>query len=254
MNNNCITVLADKNYIHFFEKLHNDIREVGKYTGDIVLLTDRRTNCSKIRKINDKKIIIARFDKIKFSREANKELNKIPSGRNKSKPFQWHKINLFDNYFKQWNYIFYLDINMKIRGDINEILKLGKKGILYAPFDAYPNLDWKLGSQFNTKSKTYELLKQKYNLDNPKYFQTGILFFDSNLIEKNTKDNLIKLVEKFPISKTNEQGIMNLYFIYEKNVFSRFPVEISNDITYSYWRIRDRNSIITKRDIYEFEK
>ena len=32
--------------------------------------------------------------------------------------------------------------------------------------------------------------------------------------------NLINIVEEYPVSKNNEQGIMNLYFIFEKICFS----------------------------------
>ncbi len=254
MKNSCITVLANKDYIHHFEKIHNDLRGLGKYNGDIVLLTDLKTNCSQIEKLNDEKIIIARLDKIKFTKKTNKELNKIKNSRNKSKPFQWHKLNLFDNYFKQWEFIFYLDINMKIRGNINNILELGENNTLLAPYDAYPNLDWKLDSQFEKESNIFPLLNERYDLSIAKYFQTGILFFDSKIINTNTKRDLINLTEQFPISKTNEQGIMNLYFIFEKNIFSQFPLELNNEITYSYWKIKNKISTITKRDIYEYEK
>lgn len=40
-------------------------------------------------------------------------------GRELNKTFQWHKIYLFHSYFKKWDIVFYLDIEMKIFKDIN---------------------------------------------------------------------------------------------------------------------------------------
>ena len=249
--NTAITVMANKPYLKFFEQIHYDLRETGKYYGDIILLTDEKTNCKKINKLNDKKINIKRFNKIKFSRNANNNLNKIKFGRNKTKQFQWHKFYLFNEFFKNWNFIFYLDINMKIRNNINELLKLASKDTLFAPYDAFPNLDWKLKSQFDTENPLYDELKQKYDLENPKYFQTGILFFDTGIIRKNTFKRLSELTETYPISKNNEQGIMNLYFLYDFPVFKRLPENVQSKKTYSYWKLENIDSIITKKDIYQ---
>ena len=68
------------------------------------------------------------------------------------------------------------------------------------------------------------------------------------IIEKNTLENLLSLVKKFPISKNNEQGILNLYFLYDFPVFERLPVKINDHITYSYWDDDNKNAIITKKN------
>ena len=250
VKNIAMTVLANKSYLDNFEKIYHDLREIGKYSGDIVLLTDNRTNCNQIKKLKDEKVTIKRFQKIKFSRETNKHLNKIEFGRNKSKPFQWHKFYLFNEFFKKWNFIFYLDINMRINHEINELLDLAEENTLFAPYDAFPDLDWKLKSQFNTESLIYEKLQAKYDLDNPKYFQTGILFYDTDIIKNNTFDELLTLSETYPISKNNEQGIMNLYFMYDFPVFKKLPDRIKSKKTYSYWKLEEIESIITKKNIY----
>ena len=51
--------------------------------------------------------------------------------RNKTKKFQWHKLHLFDEYMKNWDYIFYLDINMNIHYDINKILDISQQIVLW---------------------------------------------------------------------------------------------------------------------------
>ena len=48
-----IGVMANKKYIKHFDEMYYQIRDVGKYSGDIVLLTDNKTNCSKVKKLSD---------------------------------------------------------------------------------------------------------------------------------------------------------------------------------------------------------
>ena len=40
------------------------------------------------------------------------------------------------------------------------------------------------------------------------------MYFDTNIIDDSTFEKIISIVEKYPISITNEQGILNLYFLF----------------------------------------
>ena len=131
---------------------------------------------------------------------------------------------------------------MTIRDDINNLFNLRSENKLVAPYDAYPDLDWNLESQFTNDKILLHELSQKYDLSLRKYFQTGILLYDTAIIKKNTFQDLINLVEKYPVSKNNEQGIMNLYFIFEKNEF-----EPLNSSVYSYWYEKNKKATVTKR-------
>ena len=44
------------------------------------------------------------------------------------------------------------------------------------------------------------------------------------------------MIKLYPISRTNEQAIMNLYFIFNKNLYEQIPKTIDNVDTYSYWK------------------
>jgi hypothetical protein len=67
------------------------------------------------------------------------------------------------------------------------------------------------------------------------------MLFDTNIILDNTFNDLINLMNKYPISKTNEQAIMNLYFNAEKNVWKQIPLGY-----YDYMRRENYNYILTK--------
>ena len=241
-NNHCVTVLANREYLRFFPSFYDQLRNKGEYRGDINLLTDNSIYLSSFNKKNYKNVNILKFKKIKFSNVTSKKLNSIENGRNLTKPFQWNKFYLFDKQFKEWDFNLYVDINMKINGNINNVLNLKKERKLIAPYDAYPDLDWTLESQFNGDEEILKKLKKKYDLSLKKYFQTGILYYDTSIIESNTIQNLKNIVEKYPVSKNNEQGIMNLYFIFEKDLFS----PLSKDV-YSYWSEKNDKAIITKK-------
>ena len=63
----CITLLADKNYLHFFPKIYEQIREVGKFDGDINLITNK--NKLKIKPKNFYNVNIFEFEQIRFSKD-----------------------------------------------------------------------------------------------------------------------------------------------------------------------------------------
>jgi hypothetical protein len=155
----------------------------------------------------------------------------ISDGRNINKKFQWHKLHLFNTFFKQWNYIFYLDCGLTIYDDINPLINERKPNKLLAHSDAFPTYNWKLHNQFDKNSSFFSILSEKYNL-NIDYCQTTIMLYDTSIIEEGTFNNLYNLMNEYPISITNDQGIIALYFTNIKPYFEQ--IRINNDDTYFY--------------------
>ena len=73
------------------------------------------------------------------------------------------------------------------------------------------------------------------------------MYFDTNIIDTNTKKEIINLVNKYPIAISNEQAILNLYFYLDKKIYEELPSEIDDFITYFYWKIENKKIIITKQ-------
>ena len=238
----CVTVMANRSYLRYFPDFYQQLRVNGQYSGEINLITDNSIHMTNFKRYKYENVNIFKFKSIKFSPNTLKKLNAIENGRNLTKSFQWRKFHLFDPVFREWKFNLYIDINMKINRDITRILNLKKENKLIAPYDAYPDLDWSLGTQFNGDKETMEELRKDYDLNTRKYFQTGIIFYDTSIIKKDTISSLIQLVEKYPVSKNNEQGIMNLHFLYDRNLF--FPLD--KDV-YSYWSKNNSNAVITKK-------
>jgi hypothetical protein len=100
---------------------------------------------------------------------------------------------------------------MTIFSDITPLLDTKKEGKFLAHSDAFPFYTWKLHTQFEHMDPYYADMSSKYNM-NIDYCQTGIMLFDTNIIQDDTFDKLYDLSLKYPISKTNEQGIIALYY------------------------------------------
>ena len=100
---------------------------------------------------------------------------------------------------------------------------------------------WSLGTQFDTEHPMFNELNEKYDLLNiKKYFQTGVMLYDTNIINENTFNDLYELANKYPIAKMNDQAIIALYFICIDKKWQELPVE---DNEQQYYDLKPRRSL-----------
>lgn len=258
-NSTVVAVVANYKYLRkYFNNFISQIRVNGKYSGEVLIITSYFTPTfliSKIRK--DVNVKIVRFKNVNFSTKTINNLKNLNTGlepnRYKTKKFQWNKIHLFDTFLKKWDFVFYLDLNMQIHHDINNILDLKPKNVLFARSDSYPENKRTLSSQFDKEHKIYEKLSKEFNLSTTKYFQTGILYFDTKIVNPKTKKEILALADKYPLSITNEQGIMNLYFKFQLGIYEELPLKIENKTTYFYWLLENEEVIVTKQNRIQYK-
>lgn len=238
--NICIVFVCNKAYFNKFIKTCKQLITNGKYIGNICLVIGQDLNNNLVFKcdfIKENNIIIKYFPDIKFPDSFHSINNNINSRGDLhiNKKFQWHKLHLFNTFFKKWNYIFYLDCGMKILSDVSPMINEGqnKKNTysLLAHSDAYPSYEWKLHTQFDKTQECFVELNNTYNL-NIDYFQTGMMLYNTDIIKHDTYKNLFNLSIKYPISVTNEQGIMALYFTNIEPLF--IQIKMHNEYTYFY--------------------
>ena len=252
--NICVVFVCNKAYFNKFIYTCNQLLTNGKYNGNICLvigddlLNDELLNSDIIIK---NKIIIKHFFDIKFTNEfLNIQNSMVRPPHWFKKLFQFHKFHLFNTFFKQWNYIFYLDCGISIFSDIfpiiNEITE-NTENTLLAHSDAYPSYEWKLYNQFDKNNKEYFIkLNNTYNL-HIDYFQTTIMLYDTKIIKNNTYDNLLNLLKEYPISITNDQGIIALYFTNIEPLFKQIKTNNENTYFYDYLsRNKDNKYIMLK--------
>lgn len=249
----CIVFLCDKAYFNKFIYTCNQLIRNGKYNGNICLVVGDDLNNDKLLEcdiIKNNNIIIKYFPNIQFPNDfliVNNNIN--TDGRNLKKKFQWHKLHLFNTFFKQWNYIFYLDCGITIFSDLSPIINEITENTLLAHSDAYPMYEWKLHTQFDrTNTEYFTKLNNTYNL-NIDYFQTTMMLYDTKIIQNDTYDNLLHLSIEYPISKTNEQGIIALYFTNIQPLFKQIKQHNEHIYFYDYLARNNNNKYIMLKSI-----
>jgi hypothetical protein len=163
----CVVFVCNKAYFSRFVDTCNQLVTKGNYHGTICLVigddlsNDTCLNCDTIKNNN---IIIKYFPNIQFSNEfINIQKNLNRSSFWFDKIFQYHKLHVFNTFFKQWDYIFYLDCGITIYSDITPLLNEATENMLVAHSDAYPIYEWKLDIQFCKDTEQYTKLKNIYN-------------------------------------------------------------------------------------------
>ena len=241
MSKKVIVLVSDNGYLSKLFDTVRLIRTIGNYHEDIVVLPhpDLKDHQELLQNSKEYNYELKFFDLIDISHILQKIRERPFSetdGRQFTKTFQWHKMHLFQAYFKKWDIVFYMDIGMKIFKDINIFFSFAEEGKLIAHCDDYPEYKSCLSNQIDKDS--YPILRgELHNLINlnRRAFQSGVLIFKTTLIEEDTYNILIDLANKYHISKTNEQGVMNIYFNGLNNIWKELPVYYENTFTYDFW-------------------
>jgi len=247
-----VVFVCNAKYFDKFVETCTALIDVGEYKGDIVLVIGDDI-CEEDAKqhafIKSQQIIVHKCPDITFANFATMTETNTMCGKTGNKLFQYHKYHLFTTFFKRWDTIFYIDAGAKIFNNIHPILDCATetKDALLAHSDAYPTYQWKMSGQFRGDCRE---LSERWDLERD-YFQSTIMLFDTSIIEEDTFRELCDLTEKYPTSGTNDQGILNLYFVCIKNKWRQIPME--NDDTYFYdFNIRknDKPYIMTKYFVF----
>lgn len=248
MNDVCVVMLCNKAYFDKFIQTYGDLRTKGCYTGPVCLVIGDDLLGHPGLSTLEGNLTIKHFPDIAFTDTFIEVQHDIPRERHWfRKRFQYHKFYLFHPYFKQWNYVFYIDCGVLIFRDISPILDERKPSILLAHSNGYPTYTIQLNAEFSTDTEHYERLDKAYNLHIDS-FQTTIMLYDTGIITATTVEKLISLAEEYPISITNDQGIIGLYFSAIHPQWEQ--LKIKNDDTHFY----DYGPRGTLNDVYIMTK
>lgn len=140
-------------------------------------------------------------------------------GRECSKLVQFSKWRVFSPELKQYRSLLYLDTGMHIQHPIEPIFQLEHKNKILAPDDRFPFDDptktFQKQWDHHSLPEKWKQLQQEFPLvlEKKEYFLNCVWLMDTSLIRPETQPALMALAKKFPISRTNEMAIMNLYFL-----------------------------------------
>ena len=215
MNSKVCVALANKKFIEHSKSLFHSAKVDGKWNGDFVLIVpekDRDTFNEK--EFTDKGVEIF----------YGKTLPGNP------KP-HYYKYYLWTEYFKQWDWIFYCDMDVLFFNKIDFDLEDKQKDILYTNDCAGTPLSYQFEyrKEYVEKMDTdthakFEWINKNWGYwdDGPNIpsFQSCFMLFHKDLIQDNTFENLIKLHNEYYVyynlvlhGLTEEQSILNVEFL-----------------------------------------
>jgi hypothetical protein len=215
----------------------------GEYHGDICLIIgDDLVGDPVLDSLFFKeRVTVKYFPDLSFS-ERFLEINRtLP---NFDKLFQYHKFYLFDTYFKRWKTVLYIDCGMTIFAPIQPFFKIAQPYKLLAHSDAYPTHVWKLKDQFNKNfDSIYSEMLSRFDL-NIDYFQTTMLLFDTRIIHDEMFQKIYSLALEYPITNSNDQGILALYFTNIEPLWEQIVFRYRSEYLYDYFKRKKKEKYI----------
>lgn len=214
----CVT-LANDRFINQAKQLFSSLYFNAKWKGDCMLLSCNVSR-KKLRWFINKGIYVKKCQPL---------FRKSLYGYS---PVVTCKFHLFDVEMKEWKSIIYLDSDVIVLRSLNFLRN--HSGFLAVPD---PN-NGKVSDQFSKNSLfsknfiKFLLLKNKHDLQRTA-FNSGIFAFSTSIINKNTFEDLQKLMRFYvDICRYPDQAILNIYFgrkcrfiNYKYNVFPKWHVD-----------------------------
>ena len=110
---------------------------------------------------------------------------------------------------------------------------LARDNKILAHHDDFPKYHWSLADKFRNIEPYISNLSKEFNTTTKQYFQTTIMLYDTSIINDDTFDNIIKLVEKYPMSQNGDQEYISLYFHQVTKQMEQITIK-KNDNYYYY--------------------
>ena len=223
---NVVVFACNKPYYTKFLSTYHQLRTAGAYKGPVVLVIGD----DLVGTLPPEGVIVKHFKTHVFSEAFLQRAKTLPRDPSLfSKMFQFNKFHVFDDFFKQWAYAFYIDCGMNICQPIDKMLELAQPDTILAHSDAFPTYEWKLHTQFCFPDQV------PYNLEDD-YFQTGIMLYDTSLCTHDVPSVLFQLLNDIPTVRTNDQAIIALYFTQIRKKWKQIPTRDSSMCFYDFCR------------------
>jgi len=197
MKRSVLVALADKQYLEPARQLFSVAFWNAGWRGDYLLLAHETSNS----------------DTVWFSRKGIivKHCKALPcKSEKKGDIITASKCYLLSKYFKQWEHVIYLDVDILIRAPIDGLLDVER-------FGAVPSLGQTIKDNLIDLKRIDDTLlselKRNYDL-NADAFNSGVMSFNTAIIEDNSFDEIRSLFNKYVKTGSfgGDQLPFNLYF------------------------------------------
>lgn len=220
-----VVVCCNENDQHRAKPTLEQIRTFGKWTGHLVWIAlDFDPDPEFVSKWSIQVLHKKAYDMLWLWKIRKQYPFQNTDGRECSKLIQFSKWRVFSSDFKIYKSLLYIDTGMHIQHPIEPIFKIEHKNKMVAPDDRFPFDDpsktfkrqWDQTSMPEKFKELEEYCRDNispYLLENQGYFLNCLWLMDTVLIKPETQQELMALAKRFPISRTNEMAVMNLYFL-----------------------------------------
>jgi hypothetical protein len=225
-----VVTLTDEGYFSRARRTILDVRTRGKWYGDLVLITvgfNPSQNFLDFYNIIHKRVEHINTEKI-VEEYKRCPLKTVGDNRHLLKLTQWDKFYVFDEWFTKWDKVIFFDAGLRVFDEIKYLDNLPYENKILAPDDA-PQYD--TGKRFNqmiehgANLEVEKRLWENFSKDilNERYFLNCIWVYDTQLLKKCNKNDLIEAMNLYPICRCNEMTIMNLLFVMKHKCWQPFP-------------------------------
>jgi hypothetical protein len=207
-----------------------DLRSAGGWSGEVVLLSvgfrppdevldTHRVTCREVAHVPTDGLVAALRER---------PIRPMPDGRHFGKLAQWDKLQVFDPWMQRWDRVVYLDAGLRVFDRVDPLLSIDWRGKLTAPDDALPGDNGKrfrcqLDLDANPTVRDRLLADFGAWILDARYFLNCLWVLDTRLIDRCSRAELEEGMNRYPISLTNEMGIMNLCFHFRHRVWQPLP-------------------------------
>lgn len=240
-----VVLVSDSQYFPKALITIHELRTIGKWQGDIVLIgVDFTPESAILEQYNLQVVHFNRISVTGFLSALREKPFTIPThdGREFTKITQWEKLHVFDEWFRErYQRIIYIDAGSRIFNPIDPILALDWEYKFLSPDDGCDGHRKYFRHQLEMTKRPEAIgeLESLYpGILDSTYFLNCIWIYDTRLnIQKEWFTNII---EKYPIWRTNEMGVMNVVLTFDKKLWTPMQlVDPQSSMILFDWTNRD---------------
>ena len=222
-------LITDANYFPRAKQTITDIRIKGKWLGTIALITidfELDDNFKDYYEVTEVKI--KPLDKEKL-------INLIPEGgfpgsdkREINLVNQWEKLQVFDDFFRKWNRVVFMDAGMRVLDSVQYLLELDYKGCILQHYEKHSKF---YDALYKGNESILEMVRDNFGetIESESVYLNGLWVYDTNILDICNKEELMKGMYKYPLCLRNEMTLMQLFFNFKHDLVKPLPVKSSND-------------------------
>lgn len=228
-----VTLCDNSDYYRRAKLTIEELRNVGRWTGDIVLMAVDFTP-EPIPGVEIHQVSHLSTDSLLDILRTNPLLT-AQDDRWKTKLYQWDKLQVFTDWFRRWERVVFLDAGLRIIAEVQPLLDLEWKGCLLGPDDtlhpASAGVTFRGQVDIVSNPEATRVLFADFPesiLDERSYLLNCMFVFDTALLDTIPYQELLNAMDRYPIATCNEMTIMNLVFHFRHKVWTPFPAKVGS--------------------------